>query len=79
MALYYVIQIVVDSISALARKEGMRETDRDQYLLKQVRLHHMEVSFRSVVVDFRVQASLLKQIAEICHCAVLVTNQVSAV
>jgi RecA/RadA recombinase len=48
--------VVIDSISALARKEGFNEKDKEAFFLS--------------------QASLLKKMAEACHCVVLATNQV---
>lgn len=48
--------VVVDSIAALARKEGLTELDKEVYVLA--------------------QASTLKQLAELCRCCVIVTNQV---
>ena len=46
----------MDSIAALARKEGLTELDKEVYVLA--------------------QASTLKQLAELCRCCVIVTNQV---
>jgi RAD51-like protein 1 len=50
--------IVIDSIASLARKEGLQETDKETFLVR--------------------QASTLKLIAELCHCAIIVTNQVAS-
>jgi RAD51-like protein 1 len=49
--------IVLDSIAALARKENLNETDKEQFIIR--------------------QAALLKKTAELCSCAVLVTNQIT--
>ena len=48
----------MDSVAALARKEGLNEPDKEQF--------------------FIAQAAALKKLAELCNCAVLATNQVSA-
>lgn len=49
--------IIIDSIAALARKEGLNEQDKEEYIVR--------------------QASVLKRLADLCHCVILTTNQIT--
>lgn len=83
-------QIVIDSVAALARKEGLNERDKELFFIHMVRgvwcviRSLIYVNSRMMVnwhAELRYsslppQAAGLKRIAELCNCVVLATNQV---
>ena len=77
-----IIQIVIDSIAALARKEGFNERDKELFFITQVcstELKHWCIMYflqDILPLTTSMQASQLKKLAELCNCVVLATNQV---